>query len=203
MFTNIEMENSYTSFGCNFNILQSMLLELVKEGVMIISENLQPIYLNKKAQEICQRLWNSNSHSDSLPPIISDIYRQIMKNFINQDRVFIMDYDISEEETIRIRACHITPEVEVKVNIPGENHPWLIFLLEDRNAILQEELRIEQNKYNLTERELEVLTLQSQSYSYKQIATALGVSLNTVKFHVKNINLKKYGYLHQEMFLQN
>ncbi|QIR40524.1 LuxR family transcriptional regulator [Tolypothrix sp. PCC 7910] len=202
MFANTDMENSYTSFGCNFNILQSMLLELVKEGVMIISENLQPIYLNKKAQEICQRLWNSNSHYDSLNPVIYDIYHQIRKNLINLDSVFIMDYDISEEETIRIRACHISPEVEEKVNIPCENHPWLIFFLEDRNAILQEELRIEQNKYNLTERELEVLTLLSQSYSYKQIATALGVSLNTVKFHIKNINLKKHGYLHQEIFLQ-
>jgi len=43
----------------------------------------------------------------------------------------------------------------------------------------------------LTERELEVLRLLAQGYTYNQIAEQLVVSLNTVRFHVKGI----YGKL--------
>ncbi|MDZ7960288.1 MAG: LuxR C-terminal-related transcriptional regulator [Aulosira sp. DedQUE10] len=169
---------------------------------MIISQNLQPIYLNIKAREICERLWNSNHHSDSLPPVISNIYRQMNNNFSSQDRVFIMDYQIAGKQTIRIRACYIPLEFDDDFNMNPANHPWLLVLLEDRDAILQEELRIEQKKYNLTERELEVFRLLSQSYSYQEIAKKLQVSLNTVKFHVKNINLKKDSTLNEENLLQ-
>jgi hypothetical protein len=53
-----------------------MLIELIKEGVILVTQNLQPVYLNSKAREICQQLWQTNRHSDSLPPVISDIYDQ-------------------------------------------------------------------------------------------------------------------------------
>lgn len=43
----------------------------------------------------------------------------------------------------------------------------------------------------LTERELEVLSLMAQGLTYKEIAAALFISLNTVRFHVKGI----YGKL--------
>ncbi|GIV65506.1 MAG: hypothetical protein KatS3mg046_766 [Bellilinea sp.] len=43
----------------------------------------------------------------------------------------------------------------------------------------------------MTERELEVLHLLAQGYTYNQIAEHLVVSLNTVRFHVKGI----YGKL--------
>lgn len=40
---------------------------------------------------------------------------------------------------------------------------------------------------DLTERELEVLTLLSRGKSYRSIAEALFISTNTIKFHIKNI----------------
>lgn len=46
--------------------------------------------------------------------------------------------------------------------------------------------------YDLTERELEVLTLLCQGKSYKVIAEALFISTNTVNYHLKNI----YSKLH-------
>lgn len=39
----------------------------------------------------------------------------------------------------------------------------------------------------LTDRETEVLTLLSQGSSYKSIALKLGISPNTIKYHIKNI----------------
>jgi DNA-binding CsgD family transcriptional regulator len=43
--------------------------------------------------------------------------------------------------------------------------------------------------YNLTPRETQVWCLYQTKYSYKQIATKLYTSINTVKKHMKN---KKY-----------
>ncbi|MBD1394654.1 response regulator [Mucilaginibacter glaciei] len=45
----------------------------------------------------------------------------------------------------------------------------------------------ETNNYNLTERELEVLSLLSKGLLYKEIADQLHITLNTVKNHCKNI----------------
>ncbi|RFZ94856.1 DNA-binding response regulator [Mucilaginibacter conchicola] len=45
----------------------------------------------------------------------------------------------------------------------------------------------DQNNYDLTEREIEVLSHLSKGLLYKEIADLLGISLNTVKNHCKNI----------------
>jgi DNA-directed RNA polymerase specialized sigma24 family protein len=74
-------------------------------------------------------------------------------------------------------------------------YPWLLFFLEDQKAKLWEEVRIEQQKYSLTDRETEILQYLLQACTYQEIANLLQVSLNTVKFHAKNIYAKKRGYL--------
>lgn len=175
-----------------------MLIELVKEGVILVSQNLQPVYLNPKAREICQQLWHGNRHSDSLPPVIADIYHRLTRNSSSEDRVFVMEYQVAGERTIRIRACHFTLEVDDELSVPAENRPWLLVFLEDRSASLQEELWIEQKKYDLSDRETQILHLLSQAYTYQDVANKLQISLNTVKFHVKNIYAKKRGCLEQE-----
>ncbi|AEE49319.1 response regulator transcription factor [Haliscomenobacter hydrossis] len=45
-------------------------------------------------------------------------------------------------------------------------------------------------KYNLSKREYEVLTLIAQGYSNQEIAETLFVSLNTIKTHSSNVFLK-------------
>jgi hypothetical protein len=169
---------------------------MIKEGVMVISHNLQPVYLNLKAREICQKLWNGNYHSDTLPPVIADIYHRSIRNFSAEDSVLIMDCRAGEQ-TIRIRACNLILEVD-ELNQSSSERPWLLVFLEDRNANLQEELQIEQKKYDLTDRETQILNLLLQAYTYQEIVKTLQISLNTVKFHVKNINAKKRSCLESE-----
>ena len=45
----------------------------------------------------------------------------------------------------------------------------------------------------LTQRELEVVRLLAQGRKYEEVAAALGISLNTVKYHIKNL-LSKTGH---------
>jgi DNA-binding CsgD family transcriptional regulator len=51
--------------------------------------------------------------------------------------------------------------------------------------------RAEAKKYGLTNRETEIWLLYRANYSYKEIATALYISLNTVKKHMKKIHTKR------------
>ena len=45
----------------------------------------------------------------------------------------------------------------------------------------------------LTRRELDVIRLMAQGYRYEEITGILHISINTVKYHVKNL-LQKTGY---------
>ncbi len=50
----------------------------------------------------------------------------------------------------------------------------------------------EQERYNLTGREMEILQLLVNGYSYKMIAAEINISIDTVRFHIKKI----YDKLH-------
>lgn len=193
------MKQIYTHTISEFDI-HTAIVELVKEGIMLLSQNLQLIYSNKKAKEICQQLQENNYVADKLPPIISKLLHRLSQNLSSEHETFVMDYQLNEERMIRIRACF--PDLNDKSELMRGDRPWVLLFLEDRNSMLQEELRIEQKKYNLSDRELEVLSLLSKSLSYQEIANRLQVSLNTVKFHVKNINQKKQSHAKQEIILK-
>jgi hypothetical protein len=183
----------------NLNIFQSTLMELIREGVLIISHKLQPTYLNLKANEICQKLWNGGSHySAQLPPILSHISHQLIRNANPEATSFVMDYQIDGKQTIRIRASHLTQALDQEFIVSSQEQKYILVFLEDRNVTLEEELQIEQEKYGFTEREIQILNLLSQAYTYQEIAKTLQISLNTVKFHAKNIYAKKRSCLEQE-----
>jgi ATP/maltotriose-dependent transcriptional regulator MalT len=62
--------------------------------------------------------------------------------------------------------------------------------IKDTRQTTQEQFKKQFEKYELTEREVEVLQLISKGYKNTEIAEHLFVSLNTVKTHIKNIYVK-------------
>ena len=66
-----------------------------------------------------------------------------------------------------------------------ENRIRIIRELTGKNS--KESIAELSRKYDLVEREVEVLNLLAKRYSNPQIAEALFISRNMVKFHVKNI----------------
>jgi DNA-binding CsgD family transcriptional regulator len=192
------MQEKHDNLLLNLRKLQSTLIESIREGILLISDTLQPIYLNLKAREIYDQLWNSSPQPTQLPPILSDISHQLFQGLSPKDELLIIDYQVSAEQTIRIRACILTHRLDSEGREPFYNRQHLLVFLEDRNVTLAEELKIDQKKYDLTERETQILRLLLQTYSYRDIAETLQISLNTVKFHVKNIHFKKRSYLEQD-----
>ncbi len=193
------MKEEYNNLPSSLKRFQSSLIESAREGILIISDKLQPIYLNLKAKEICDQLWNDNLSCTHLPLILSNISRQLFKGLSSENESLILDHQVNAKQTIRIRAHLFTNEFAQEVRDSYEyDHQYILVFLEDRNATLAEELRIEQKKYDLTERETQILNLLLKTYSYQDIAGTLHISLNTVKFHVKNIHSKKRAYLDQQ-----
>jgi DNA-binding CsgD family transcriptional regulator len=185
------MKTYYDNLLPILGAVHSKLIELVREGVLIVSQKLEPIYLNIKAREICQLLCDSNHSSTQLPPILSHMSHQLLNNFSAETDPMIVDYQVCGEQIIRIRAYQLPYSPEQRIGVFDSDCHYILVFLEDRNVTLNEELKIEQKKYDLTERETQILHLLSQTYSYQEIASKLQISLNTVKFHVKNINSKR------------
>lgn len=171
--------------------LSNLLMDSIQEGVLVISEHLTPLYMNQKAKEICGQLWQKSDYLGPLPPIISGIARQHIKQSKHDARTRTIDCQISEQKQLRIRTQPLENLLDYHKQENSEDCSYILLLLEDREATLTENLKIDQEKYDLTDRETEILRLLSQSFSYQEISETLVISLNTVKFHVKNIYSKK------------
>ncbi len=174
------------------NSLQSTILKFVKEGVLIVSDRLSSLYMNTKAKEICQKILHNSTNGYNLPLIISEIANRFTQQPLLGREMIVQDCCLPGNYLLRIRAINVA--VDSSFTSGFTENPWLLFLIEDKNDNLQEELKIAQEKYRLTEREAEVYGLLSQSMTYHNIAKILHVSLNTVRTHVKNINEKKRNY---------
>jgi hypothetical protein len=162
------------------------LMDFIKEGIVIVSDRLKLLYTNERGKVICQKLQNDDPNN--LPSIFKEIAYKFKNHSGDLAKVIRKEYSHSTHCTLRIRAMNLN---EIGIVSQGIDKPWIIFCMEDRNWSLQEDLILEQEQYGLTQRETEVLQLLLQSNTYKDIAVKLHIGLNTVRFHVKNINMKK------------
>ncbi len=167
-----------------------ILAESLREGLMVISRNIKPVYVNRLALELCQTLAQSDRTWAGMPEAVSEICHKLIKNGNASDQTVVLECLAAGEQTIRVRASWLNSDFTGDSRGTGRAQYILVFL-ENRNEILQEELQFEQQKYQFTDREMEIWSLLRQDYSYQEIAAQLHISLNTVKTHVKNIYAKK------------
>lgn len=156
--------------------LWGALLEAMPLGVMVLASSLQMVYCNEKAKELCDRLRNE---VDELPISICQLCQRLIQE--NSPEPIVMEYQ-EQDQFLRLQARWMnlsTPQ------------PLLLVLIEDCHESMRNELAIEQDKYDLTDREAEIWFLLRQKYPYQEISALLNISLNTVKTHVKNIYAKR------------
>lgn len=178
-----------------------ILAESLREGVMIISRNVKPVYVNRQAKELCQVLSELDRAWAGLPQVISEICHKLIKNGNYSDQPLVFECQTAGEKTIRVRASWLNATMGDEATATGRAPQYILVLLENRTEILLEELQFEQQKYQFTDREMEIWSLLRQDYSYQEIAEKLHISLNTVKTHVKNIYAKKRWNQGQEKTL--
>lgn len=199
------------------DLIWTSLIESLQQGVIVVSRHFQPVYWNSKASDLCQDLTgNKKLMLPELPTVVSEACHRMLKSHHSEGNPLVMECQVFETQTIRIstrwlflnsmpglRATTVggTPDGSSQFPQPqGQVSPYILVFLENCNEVLRAELRIEQKKYDLTEREAEVWMLLRQEYTYQEIAKMLQISLNTVKTHVKNVYAKKRSCQGQEKF---
>lgn len=101
--------------------------------------------------------------------------------------MFVLTYAI----TYRVKKMQ---QASIQIQFEIKEHLKHIFQLEKKldskdsaNENLSQKIETLTETYNLTEREADVLQLISQGYNQKKIAESLFISLNTVKYHSRNL----------------
>lgn len=101
--------------------------------------------------------------------------------------MFVLTYAI----TYRVKKMK---QASIQIQFEIKEHLKHIFQLKEKldnkdfaNKNLNQKIETLTKTYNLTEREADVLQLISQGYNQNKIAESLFISLNTVKYHSRNL----------------
>jgi Bacterial regulatory proteins, luxR family len=169
---------------------QSILLESVVEGlidgILILTDQNQLVYANESARRVLRQL-QSNELSDS--PVPKEIWH-ICEYLINSRNLFPHQHWLAASEifTDEATALHVRARW---LQLESIDHPCLLLTLEDRYQALKNIAVEAAQKYRLTPREKEVWLLHRANYTYKEIASELCITPNTVKKHMRSIHTKQ------------
>lgn len=189
------------SFDCDlvdWNVL-SRVLELLPQGVLVLSSDLRLLYHNYKAKQLCQLLSQERLTDRSLPRPLTDLCRKVVNDQRAIAATLATEWEIATGQVVRLSARLMWPSTEPDpdarsplVEAPcNQASPCVVVFIENYHDRIQQEAKIQQQKYDLTERETEIWSLLQQELTYQEIAQKLQISLNTVKTHVKNVYAKR------------
>ncbi len=155
-------------------------------GLLLLTEQQEILYVNTCANRILQRLNQNPKEQHLIPSEISHICNFLLEDrkhfpdqlWIHESKVFI-----DSSKSIRVQARWLTLETF--------RDPCLCLVMEDDNQLIQEVAIGEAHRYGFTAREVQVWILHRMSYTYKDIAKELKITVNTVKKHMKSILTKK------------
>ncbi len=177
-----------TSFFENLeqsSLFQGVIEKLI-DGILIVTEQKELIYSNENAQRILGKLHQGRANTNIVPKEIWYVCQSLIQSrslFPNQcwtiqSKIFTEYSTILE---IQVRWFHMET---IKI-------PCLLITLEDRNQAIKNVAVEEAQFYQLTRREKEVWLLHRGHYTYKEIASELSITPNTVKKHMKSIHAKQ------------
>jgi DNA-binding CsgD family transcriptional regulator len=167
----------------SLDLLSRAILEQMPQGVAVLSPQGSPLYLNRLGHQICDRFTVTLEGISLWQSIVQALPQDCRRDLI------VQDVQPVQGQVIRLQWMSVTVGDRRTVSDPA----WLL-LMEDRNARLLGEMRQEQQRYSLTEREAQIWVLLKLDHSYQDIAHQLGISLNTVKTHVKNVYVKRRNH---------
>jgi len=172
------------------NLKQSSLFQAVLEsfidGILILTDQGEWVHANDCARRICHQLSNGVSQTDRVPQEIWRACRFLIDslNLYPNETVTIEDeINTGESASYRVRAQWL--------NLDTVQRPCVLVTLEDTVQSMQNAAIVEGQRYGLTPREADVWLRYRASQSYKQIASDLHITFNTVKKHMKSIHAKR------------
>ncbi len=183
-----QIKSLKTSFFENLeqpDLFQEVVEKLI-DGILIVTEKKEVIYSNENAQRILGKLHQGKVNTNIIPEEIWYVCQSLIQSrslFPNQcwtiQSRFFTEYSTILD--IQVRWFHIET-IEI---------PCLLITLEDRHQAIKNVAAEEAQFYQLTRREKEVWLLHRGHYTYKEIASELSITPNTVKKHMKSIHAKQ------------
>lgn len=177
--------NTLTSTLEKPSLLQAV-LEGLMDGVLILTDQGEWLHANDCARKICRQLSNVAAQSNRIPQEIWRACEALINSLsLYADQAIIIENEITAQEsaTYRVRVQWLQLE--------AAQRPCILVTLEDRRQSLHNLALTEGQKYGLTPREADVWMRYRANYTYKQIASELFITQNTVKKHMKNIHAKR------------
>lgn len=162
-------------------------LEGLVDGILILDADGTILYANSPATKICQNF--SPKQTTHVP---SEVWRScealIESRELYGDRPLVIEAEVSIEQaqTYRVRVQWL--------NLEAYEQPCLLVRLEDQKQSLQSLALSEAKRFGLTPREAEVWFLRRCNLSRKEIAAQLYITIDTVKKHLGNIQMKRQSY---------
>lgn len=166
--------------------IESAFLENHIGNLLLLTEDNQILYATDRLESRLKTLIAPDSNAASLPQeiaFISQILQQCRHRFPSQS--WVMEFDILTKDAIALRIRSRWLKLE------EFEHPCILFIIEDRQRLLQEMVLDEAHDLGLTPREQEVWLLQREGATYRQIAEKLHITTHTVKKHMRSIYAKQ------------
>jgi DNA-binding CsgD family transcriptional regulator len=184
-------------------------VEGLLDGVMIVTAEQEIVQSNLRARQLCRRLNSRNSDKPALGqvemlelPLPSEIWRvcqaAIESYELFPDREIVPESELmcGRRTRLRIRAQRIEMSDEQDTARPSVHR--VLVTLEDRGQSIQNLAIADMKKFELTAREGQIWQLRLAGRSYREIATELYITDNTVKKHIKSILSKRRAVLDDE-----
>lgn len=184
-----QYEKSYR-LGENYMLMQ--ILENLPDGILMISFTGEIIHANSQGLQLCASLNDDNKKA------IPSIIWQICESIIEPSQNLPANQIVSNEITLDALQSEFQQKLRISVRlIEIENNPIPYFLVTIANhSESAKNLAIAETKqYHLTPREAEIWYLYRTNHTYKNIASRLYITINTVKKHMKNIYAKRQAFL--------
>jgi DNA-binding CsgD family transcriptional regulator len=185
-------DSELESLNCVFSnyqvqpcLLKNLLEDLIN-GILILTEQGELIYINNYARQILQRLIQNDPPMNFVPGEIWHICQCLIQSrslFPNQHWSIESEVLIDHTITLHVQARWLNTNLT--------DVPSLLLIVKDQHRSIRNMINEEAQKYGLTSREKEIWLLHRAGYTYKQIATELQITPNTVKKHLKSIRVKQ------------
>ena len=184
-------ESASTNESCP---VETLILGLIRLGVLVISQDWQTLYINAQAQTLCHTMLEGRAAE--LPSAIQAACCQFLESaadfqfWVSDYRANSTSFDSGTINQLLIRIKVRWLYSPTLVTLPALSSPLLV-TLEDCNELVRLEMQQERHQYGLTERETEIGTLLRLGWSYQAIADHVHISVNTVKSHVRHLYNKR------------
>ena len=167
------------------NFLQEV-IEGLEDGILILSPTGEVVHANASARRLCCQFNQGNFNQNFVPSVIWNLCESLFNSrYLFSDKLLILSDEIVVDKSnifrIRVRL----------LDLEGFEVPCLLVTIENQYESLKNVALTEVKKFDLTPREAEIWFLYRSNYSYKEIATKLYITINTVKKHMKNIHTKR------------